>query len=795
MSVIIVSWNTRELLRRCLQALEPEIRALDAEVFLVDNNSADSSPDMVAAEFPWVNLIRNADNRGFACANNQAMRQCNGRKVLLLNPDTEVRPGAISTLVKFLDEHPQAGIVAPQLLNTDGTTQQSCRQFPSVENLFYELAGLSRLFPEQARFRQYKMLDFDHNHECQVDQPEGACLMVRREVIDNIGMLDEGYFMLFEEVDWCFSIKQAGWDIWFTPSAKVVHHYGQSIKQVKAKMIVSSHKGFHRFWRKHLAGNFAWMSPFVWSGLMLTAMIRILAYQARALTTGANRGILVELAAVVVLTALASIALFAWEGRCGLNLMDEGFLWYGAQRLLHGEMPVRDFMSYDVGRYYWAAGFMGLFNNHGVVALRAATALFGFIGMAVAAWLLRRTSLLRSWPMTIAVICVLFMWLVPRHKLYDITISVMIVTALANLLRKPNSFNFFLAGLIAGAAALIGRNHGFYAVLASMLSFGVMLAGNYGVVWRRALSSYVSGVLAGYLPNLLLMACAPGFAAAFVHSVQFTMAAGPSLSCPVPWPWMVLSYPTFDWQQFAVGCSYVLLIAFDVLGVAALVWAAVTKRPLNPLLVACIVVSICYSHHALYFAGPSHLSQAVFPMLMGVLISIASIPVWPALRIGLLGLLGALSFTAMLPMHPGYAAHRDKWKPLIVGSDRLLLDSPTTAQLAGINAVIDKWAPNGKYVVLPFWPTFYAMREQRSPLYEIYAFFPSLPEFQQQQIERLRNFDAGVVLLWNKPPEGQTAWRYERTNPLVYKYLGDEWRQIPCDIDPPFLTVYVNPAR
>jgi GT2 family glycosyltransferase len=193
-----------------------------------------------------------------------------------------VRPHALQTLLQFVDSHPQAGIVAPQLLNTDGTIQASCREFPTVGNLMSELLGLSRLFPAQSSFRRYKMLDFDHDHDTEVDQPEGACLLVRREVLESIGMLDEGYFMLFEEVDWCYQIKKAGWQIWFTPAAKVVHHYGQSIKQVKAKMIISSHRGFYRFWRKHRAGGFVVLAPLVYAALMVLAVVRIAAYSLRS---------------------------------------------------------------------------------------------------------------------------------------------------------------------------------------------------------------------------------------------------------------------------------------------------------------------------------------------------------------------------------------------------------------------------------------------------------------------------------------------------------------------------------
>jgi GT2 family glycosyltransferase len=229
-------------------------------------------------------LIANKTNRGFAAANNQALELVKGDFVLLLNPDTEVHPGAINTLIRFMQAHPQAAIAAPQLLNSDGTIQRSCRQFPTFLGMLYELLGLSRFFPDKPLFRQYKMLDWEHDDERQVDQPEGACLLLRSQVIKQVGYLDEGFFMLFEEVDWCYRIKQAGWQIWFTPAAHVTHHYGQSIKQVKVKMILSSHRGLYRFWRKHYRGKRWYLDGVAYGGLMALAYARIFSYKLRLLT-------------------------------------------------------------------------------------------------------------------------------------------------------------------------------------------------------------------------------------------------------------------------------------------------------------------------------------------------------------------------------------------------------------------------------------------------------------------------------------------------------------------------------
>lgn len=283
LSVIVVSWNVVKLLRVCLETLKSDLEGIDAEVFVVDNDSADGSAEMVRKEHPWVRLIANDQNLGFAKANNQALKQSTGDFIFLLNPDTEIKPGAVKGLIGFLENNPKAGIVAPQLLNSDGSIQRSCREFPTFLGMLYELLGLSKMFPTHPVFGSYKMLDFEHDELREVDQPEGACLMIRREVIDEVGSLDEGFFMLFEEVDWCYRIKQAGWQIWFDPSYQVVHHYGQSIKQVKARMILSSHRGLYRFWNKHYARGRWYMKGFVYAGLMSLAYVRICTHTLRSL--------------------------------------------------------------------------------------------------------------------------------------------------------------------------------------------------------------------------------------------------------------------------------------------------------------------------------------------------------------------------------------------------------------------------------------------------------------------------------------------------------------------------------
>lgn len=274
LTVVIVSWNTKDLLRDCLLSLLAELKQVEQQafVFVVDNASKDGSAEMVKTEFPSVKLIANKANRGFGAANNQVLTTQNSDYYLLLNPDTKVLPGSIKELISFAQQHPQAGIVSPQLLNADSTVQMSCRRFPSISGMVYGLLGL-----KSGNKNDYLMRDFDHLSTQEVDQPEGACLLIRKEVFDQVGVFDERFFMLFEEVDLCFRVKQAGWQIWFVPQAKIVHYYGQAIKQVKAKMIYYSHKGFFRYMAKHSRSLwFQLLKPMWFVGLMVLAVLRML---------------------------------------------------------------------------------------------------------------------------------------------------------------------------------------------------------------------------------------------------------------------------------------------------------------------------------------------------------------------------------------------------------------------------------------------------------------------------------------------------------------------------------------
>jgi GT2 family glycosyltransferase len=243
-SIVIVNWNTRALLAGCLESIEQNPPAGPFEVIVVDNASTDGSTKMIADCFPGVTLLANEKNLGFAAANNRGITHSRGDHVLLLNSDTIVRPGALETLLRFMEENPGAGAVGARLLNPDGSLQHSCSPLPTLMREAMHLFHLD--------FRQRRMMQrWDIEQPRQVDVLLGACLLVRREALDQIGLMDEAYFMYSEEVDYCRRLRDAGWQLYWAPQAEVVHYGGQSTRQVATEMFLRLYAAKLRYFRKH----------------------------------------------------------------------------------------------------------------------------------------------------------------------------------------------------------------------------------------------------------------------------------------------------------------------------------------------------------------------------------------------------------------------------------------------------------------------------------------------------------------------------------------------------------------
>jgi len=294
LSVVIVSWNVSDLLRRCLRSVHKvgtdsaggQTADSDSwrEVIVVDNASSDDSVEMVRGQFPEVQLIVNRSNRGFPAAVNQGIETSRGHYVLVLNPDTEILGDALTELVLFADQHPDIGMIGPQLLNADGSLQSSRRRFPTlatafVESTWLEFAALdvqSTALGERATaplrrlLERYRFADRPAAATQDVDWITGAAMLARREAIDDVGLMDEGYFMYSEELDWCRRFREAGWRVVYLPAAQIVHHVGKSSEQAVPMRHIHFQTSKIRYFRKYhgpiAAGTLRWflLANYIW---------------------------------------------------------------------------------------------------------------------------------------------------------------------------------------------------------------------------------------------------------------------------------------------------------------------------------------------------------------------------------------------------------------------------------------------------------------------------------------------------------------------------------------------------
>jgi GT2 family glycosyltransferase len=258
LSICIVTLNTRQCLRDCLDSIAAHPASIPTEIIVVDNHSTDGTQEMLAQEYPHIHLIQNEKNEGFARPANQAMRVAKGDYFLLLNPDTLVHADSLDRLVTFLDDNPRVGIVGPKVLNRDGSLQKACRRGVSRPwAAFSYFSGLSHLFPRSKFFGGYLLNYLDEDETHLVDGVSGSCMLIRPEVAEKIGYLDERFFAYQEDADFCFQAQHLGWQIYYHPAARITHFGGQGgSRHQPYRSIYEWHRSYYLYYRKNLARNY-----------------------------------------------------------------------------------------------------------------------------------------------------------------------------------------------------------------------------------------------------------------------------------------------------------------------------------------------------------------------------------------------------------------------------------------------------------------------------------------------------------------------------------------------------------
>lgn len=491
------------------------------------------------------------------------------------------------------------------------------------------------------------------------------------------------------------------------------------------------------------------------------------------------------LAISLMLGACVALMFFLLDRRFGNFLSDEGYLWYGVQRVFAGEVPVRDFMSYEIGRYYLSAGVLGPFGDHGILALRASLALWTALGLTLAIALVARAWNERRWPQLVMPALILGVWMMPQHKIFDIVISIVLVAVLARAIAVPCTRRWFWLGLATGVAALVGQNHGAYALVISMFAFLLLLlTARREVHWLRDPLAWGAGVVIGYLPVLAFVCLVPGYATASIDALKFILIEykGTNLPLPVPWPWLAFHTP-FQWQSFAASLFFLAFPLAVLLGVLVVIREAgrsVLRR--HPIFVAAVIVAIPYTNVAFSRADVSHLSQSLAP---GLLIALT----WPALAHAHVGLrrfvwpsvLLLFSIAAAAQLHPRVQYYYgNQWQQVTVGGDHVMVDAGTASLLGSVQQARERYSlGQGSVLSVPLTPGLSAALGERSPTWEIYPLFPRRPAFQADEIARLQAHPPALVIISSVQLDGRADLAYAATHPDIYRFIVEQYERVP----------------
>lgn len=473
----------------------------------------------------------------------------------------------------------------------------------------------------------------------------------------------------------------------------------------------------------------------------------------------------------------------------GVSLRDEGFLWYGVQRVALGDAPLVDFQGYGPFRYYAAAFISDGYGGSSLQGMRVAIGFFQALGVVGALLVLLRdeTNRVATAIQAALISATLLVWYFPGHKAFDITASIMLVAAFAALVERPNTRRWFITGLVVGFVAVIGRNHGVYGLVASaLIFFWMIIRQETRVGLIRAIFPWGLGIAIGFAPLVGMALLIPGMLDAYLEAILWNVETGQTnLQRPVPWPWRLdMSLPTKRVVQgFVLGGFFALY----TLGLVLTAWVFVRRwrdNSLPPVLVACAVVLVPYAHHAFSRADLSHLATAIFPWLIAVLFLLRrSLP-------GLVALL-LLSGYLLIYRHPGSACTFRA--PCVTIEIEGVAHRPgrrVAREIELIKAIDARFNPEGA-PFLATMPGAYAALEREAPVWEIYPLFPRSADFEAAEIERLKDANPAFAVIWTRALDGNDALRYAQSHPLTYAYITDNY--VPLDMEVPArLEVFVR---
>jgi hypothetical protein len=481
---------------------------------------------------------------------------------------------------------------------------------------------------------------------------------------------------------------------------------------------------------------------------------------------------------VLLLAIVLAGVSFAVQGRQGINLADEGFLWYGAQQTARGKLPLRDFQSYEPGRYYWSAAGTFLFGE-GLVALRFSETVFQVLGLW--AGLLAASRVAHSWTLLAAVGLMLTLWMFHSFRLFDNTLLLCGIWIAVRLIEEPSPARLLTAGFFVGLCVFFGKNHALYNFLAQA-SLLLFLHFKLGPVLSVAhLGIWVAGIMAGLVPTIAMFVAVPGFFASYIESIQLIFRRGTNLPLPIPWPWRV-SLNSGDATQFVLGIFFLAL----PLGYLAAITVSLSMRSQmiedHAVLIACAFVGIFYLHHAFSRADFGHLAPVIYPFLLGALALLGFLEArkfyfWAVIAV----LIAAALFTVCrrMPIYQRITS-LTPWVPYNAGGK--IFVPPHINQLLTClrKFAAENIAAREGVLIAPFTPTLYPILNRESPLWDIACYFPATAQRQETMIHELAAKNVNWAIISDTLLDKREDLRFSATHELVWQYLMENFEPIEC---------------
>lgn len=491
----------------------------------------------------------------------------------------------------------------------------------------------------------------------------------------------------------------------------------------------------------------------------------------------------------IIVTPFISFALilssFILQDHIGLSLWDEGFLWYGSTQTSLGYIPIRDFQSYDPGRYYWVAAWFKILGNS-LLSLRISLAAFQFLGLTCGLFAVSRILKSRFWLVLTGV--VLLLWMYPRHKIFEHSLAMGAVYVGMLLMESPTVRRHFFSGLFIGVAAFFGRNHGLYYSLGFSLIVAYTYFAGQKTFFIKKISLFFLGIVIGYLPILLMIVSVVGFNKAFYESILFLFELGrTNIPLPVPWPWLI----NFGQQnllefirQFLVGSIFLIGPFFYAASlVRVFTLGSKGRGKESALFISSCFIGIMYMHYAFSRADINHLAQGIHPLLLGMIsFPVGKINIWHILRksfVFCLLVVSILSIGLSSPYYK-YISNRDGYTSVDIDGDSYTLKRDTARIISAVKSINDDLVkPGEQFLIAPHWPTLYSILQRKAPLWEIYFLHPRPLAMQREMINQLQAQDTNWIFLGDVALNGHDELRFKNTHRLLWEYFQRDYSIYP----------------